>query len=84
MLSFRHYWGAASLLALTIALATSCKQEIQPSHENLKVNDLEYFEARGVNLLVYSNMFTVSLTDGPDAFETQWGRRKFVHFQLFR
>ena len=67
MLSFRHYWGAVSLLALTIALATSCKQEIQPSHENLKVNDLEYFEARGVNLLVYSNMFTGGFNDEKDS-----------------
>jgi hypothetical protein len=26
--------------------------------QNLKINDLEYFETQGVNVLVYSNLFT--------------------------
>ena len=33
------------------------------SGQDLKLNDLEYFETRGVNILVYSNLFTGGFND---------------------
>jgi hypothetical protein len=30
---------------------------------NLKINDLEYFETQGVNVLVYCNLFTGGFND---------------------
>jgi hypothetical protein len=33
------------------------------SGQELKLNDLEYFETQGVNLLVYSNLFTGGFND---------------------
>src|SRR5512137_1618955 len=33
------------------------------SGQDLKLNDLEYFETQGVNLLVYSNLFTGGFND---------------------
>lgn len=33
------------------------------SGQDLKINDLEYFETQGVNLLVYSNLFTGGFND---------------------
>ncbi|MDR2146728.1 MAG: glycoside hydrolase, partial [Tannerella sp.] len=33
------------------------------SAQNLKLNDLDYFEAQGVNVLVYSNLFTGGFND---------------------
>jgi endoglucanase len=35
----------------------------QTSGQELKLNDLEYFEAQGVNVLVYSNLFTGGFND---------------------
>jgi len=37
------------------------------SSQNLKLNDLEYFETQGVNLLVYSNLFTGGFNDEKNA-----------------
>jgi len=35
--------------------------------QNLKINDLEYFETQGVNVLVYSNLFTGGFNDEKNA-----------------
>ncbi len=35
--------------------------------QNLKLNDLEYFESQGVNVLVYSNLFTGGFNDEKNA-----------------
>lgn len=35
--------------------------------QNLKLNDLEYFETQGVNVLVYSNLFTGGFNDEKNA-----------------
>ena len=43
-----------------IALLSACSDE---SDQDLKLNDLEYFEAQGVNVLVYSNLFTGGFND---------------------
>ena len=37
------------------------------SAQNLKLNDLEYFETQGVNVLVYSNLFTGGFNDEKNA-----------------
>ncbi|HEX2937256.1 MAG TPA: glycoside hydrolase family 9 protein [Bacteroidales bacterium] len=37
------------------------------SGQNLKLNDLEYFETQGVNVLVYSNLFTGGFNDEKNA-----------------
>ena len=48
------------LSALTLLLWASCT----PSGDaTLRINDLEYFEARGVNVLVYSNAFDGGFND---------------------
>src|SRR6187402_1351419 len=35
--------------------------------QDLKLNDLEYFETQGVNLLVYNNLFTGGFNDEKNA-----------------
>jgi hypothetical protein len=35
--------------------------------QDLKINDLEYFEKQGVNVLVYSNLFTGGFNDEKNA-----------------
>lgn len=35
--------------------------------QDLKLNDLEYFETQGVNVLVYSNLFTGGFNDEKNA-----------------
>ena len=47
------------LPALALGLAF-CASAAAP---DLKINDLEYYETRGVNLLVYSNLFTGGFND---------------------
>ncbi len=47
------------LTAIAIALASCCGGQDEP----LKINDLEYFEKQGVNVLVYSNLFTGGFND---------------------
>lgn len=37
------------------------------SGQNLKINDLDYFETQGVNVLVYSNLFTGGFNDEKNA-----------------
>lgn len=49
-----------TFLLLAILLLVSCKYA---SGQHLKLNDLEYFEAQGVNVLVYSNLFTGGFND---------------------
>ncbi len=39
----------------------------QASGQELKLNDLEYFETQGVNVLVYSNLFTGGFNDEKNA-----------------
>ena len=41
-----------SVLVLVVAAFNNA------SGQDLKLNDLEYFETQGVNVLVYSNLFT--------------------------
>jgi len=48
------------LLLIPVLLLAACKNEAGPE---LVLNDLEYFEARGVNVLVYSNLFTGGFND---------------------
>ena len=43
-----------------ILLAAACSKT---SNESLKLNDLEYFERTGVNVLVYNNLFTGGFND---------------------
>lgn len=40
---------------------------IDASSQDLKLNDLNYFEAQGVNVLVYSNLFTGGFNDEKNA-----------------
>ena len=49
----------ASLLTLLMATSLSCTQQQQ----NLKLNDREYFEKQGVNVLVFSNSFNGGFND---------------------
>ena len=50
------------IIAAFILLAAGCSP-INESVDNFKLNELEYFERQGVNLLVYSNMFTGGFND---------------------
>ena len=45
---------------LVIAYLTACNVE---TNRDLKLNSLEYFETQGVNVLVYSNLFTGGFND---------------------
>jgi len=47
-------------LSLIAILAALCNQG---SGQDLVLNDLEYFEVQGVNILVYSNLFTGGFRD---------------------
>ena len=48
------------LMLLMAAFSTARAQD-------LKLNDLEYFETQGVNVLVYSNLFTGGFNDEKNA-----------------
>ena len=48
-----------TLLSIIIAMATGAMAEAQ----DLKLNDLEYFERQGVNVLVFSNSFNGGFND---------------------
>lgn len=52
-----------SFLFIIILLATSNSARCQ----ELKLNDLEYFESQGVNFLVYNNLFTGGFNDEKNA-----------------
>ena len=47
-------------LSLVVLLLVSCKHD---SNQDLKLNNLEYFETQGVNVLVYNNLFTGGFND---------------------
>src|SRR3982751_3228269 len=51
------------LSAIVLLLATSNDVWCQ----DLKLNDLEYFETQGVNVLVYNNLFTGGFNDEKNA-----------------
>ncbi len=50
----------ATVLSLLVLLLSACNYGFS---QELKLNDLEYFEAQGVNVLVYSNLFTGGFND---------------------
>lgn len=50
------------LSALTVLVAIPCSAQLS-SDESLKLNELEYFERQGVNVLVYSNTFNGGFND---------------------
>ena len=52
------------LLFVSLAL---CLVGCQTAQEDLKLNDLEYFERQGVNVLVYNNPFTGGFNDEKDS-----------------
>ncbi len=54
----------ATLLSLIVLLFAVCKPG---TSQDLTLNDLEYFEAQGVNFLVYSNLFTGGFNDEKNA-----------------
>ncbi len=54
------------LLAALFA-AAACSAGGGSSNENLKLNDLDYFERQGVNVLVYSNPFSGGFNDEKDS-----------------
>ncbi|MBR0534458.1 MAG: glycoside hydrolase family 9 protein [Bacteroidales bacterium] len=47
-------------LSVMLALAAACNKS---SNSNLVLNDLEYFETQGVNVWVFSNLFTGGFND---------------------
>src|SRR5690554_4063570 len=49
-----------TFLSLVVLLFAACNYD---SSQDLKLNDLEYFEAQGVNVLVYNNLFTGGFND---------------------
>ena len=53
-----------SILSLLLFLLAACSTE---SSQDLKLNDLGYFERQGVNVLVYNNLFTGGFNDEKNA-----------------
>ncbi len=53
-----------TFLSLVALLFLACNDAFS---QDLKLNDLEYFEAQGVNVLVYSNLFTGGFNDEKNA-----------------
>ena len=49
-----------TFLSLVVMLLAACSSE---PNQDLILNDLEYFETQGVNVLVYSNLFTGGFND---------------------
>ena len=49
-----------TFLSLVALLLAACKPA---SNQDMILNDLEYFEMQGVNVLVYSNLFTGGFND---------------------
>ncbi|MBN1767144.1 MAG: glycoside hydrolase family 9 protein [Prolixibacteraceae bacterium] len=54
-----------TLNALLLLLLAACTTT--DSNQELKLNDLEYFETQGVNVLVYNNLFTGGFNDEKNA-----------------
>ncbi len=51
-------------LFFVLLLAAACNNDSnQASNQELKLNDLDYFETQGVNVLVYNNLFTGGFND---------------------
>ncbi len=51
-------------LFFVLLLAAACNNySNQASNQELKLNDLDYFETQGVNVLVYNNLFTGGFND---------------------
>ncbi len=53
-----------SFLSFILLFLAACSPE---SNQDLVLNDLEYFETQGVNVLVYSNLFTGGFNDEKNA-----------------
>ena len=53
-----------SFLSFILLLLAACNPE---PNQDLVLNDLEYFETQGVNVLVYSNLFTGGFNDEKNA-----------------
>ncbi|MHC5073862.1 MAG: cellulase N-terminal Ig-like domain-containing protein, partial [Planctomycetota bacterium] len=53
-----------TFLSLVVPLLATCNYGLS---QELILNDLEYFEAQGVNVLVYSNLFTGGFNDEKNA-----------------
>jgi len=49
-----------TFISLVVLLLAACNYGLS---QNLTLNDLEYFEAQGVNILVYNNLFTGGFND---------------------
>ena len=57
-------------LFFVLLLAASCNTDSnKTSNQELKLNDLDYFETQGVNVLVYSNLFTGGFNDEKTSIE---------------
>ena len=54
-----------TLFSFLLLLLTACTTT--DSNQELKLNDLEYFETQGVNVLVYNNLFTGGFNDEKNA-----------------
>ncbi len=50
-------------LLTTIFLSIQLSFSLRASDSNLQLNDLEYFESRGFNVLVYSNWYNINFSD---------------------
>jgi endoglucanase len=53
-----------TILSLVLLLLAACKDD---SPQDFVLNELEYFETQGVNVLVYSNLFTGGFNDEKNA-----------------
>src|SRR5690348_15595247 len=54
-----------SFLLVVVPLLAVCNNAL--CQDLLKLNDLEYFETQGVNVLVYNNLFTGGFNDEKNA-----------------
>lgn len=58
-----HYRLMATVALVLSLTAVANGQKKNTNSQGLKINDLEYFEERGVNVLVYSNTFNGGFND---------------------
>ncbi len=59
----KHNFRLKSKLLITILLSTQISFLLNASDNNLQLNDSEYFETRGLNVLVYSNWYNENFDD---------------------
>lgn len=52
-----------TFLCMSAMLLAACSETSQVGNPDLKINELEYFEGTGVNVLVYSNTFNGGFND---------------------